>query len=240
MITQYLRYSLCVLVVLSSCREPGKTIALGSGVGSPTSEVRRNPFVTGDPAGQTAVAHLAKCVQVALSMGPVVVHGPSSRGEILVHNRCKRTIAILTSPVEIRIRSRPDQTFPDEVTGTAYALAYVFPADMGLSARAFVGDNEMSVTTAPRYSLLKSGMSAPFALRGIERLAGLKPGIYQIIMLIPVAFAGDGGGDSDKTFDLRRSVDVHNGGRAAATTGIDLPLSVGRIMVRSDKFSFTQ
>ena len=244
MINQYLRYSSCVLAILTgvavtACREGGKTIALRSGVASSTSEVRKNPFVTGDPAGQATVAQLAKCVQAALSMGAIVVHDPSSRGELLVHNRCKRTIAVLTSPVEIRIRRRPDQTFPDEATGTAYTLAYVFPADMGLSARAFVGDNEMSVTTAPRYSLVKSGMSAPFALRGIERLAGLKPGIYQIIMLIPVAFASDGG-DADKIFDLRQSVDVHNRGRAAATSGIELPLSASRIMVKSEKFSLTQ
>jgi hypothetical protein len=244
MINQYLRYSFCVLSILSGVmvsilRDAEEIIALHSGVVSPTHEARKNPFVAGDPAGQVAVAQLARCVEAALSLGAVVVHDPSSRGEIIVHNRCKRTVAVLTSPIEIRIRRRPDQTFPSEVVGTPYVLVYIFPADMGLPARAFMGDSEMSVTSMPRYSLVKSGVSTPFALRGIERLAGLEPGIYRIIMLIPIAFASDGV-DTDKTFDLRQSVDVHNRGHSAATTEIELPLSVGRIMVKSGKFALTQ
>jgi len=192
-----------------------------------------NPFVVGDPSGQRLASKVARCVDASLALD-IVSDSSVSKAKVVIRNHCKRPVAVLTGPVELRIRSDRNQTFPSEITGTPYVLFYVFGNDIGLSADAFVGDGARAVRGVPTYAVIHAGASVSFAVRGTDQLHALSQGSYRAIMLIPIAFAqGDGGGDA--AFDLSQSVAVHNSRQPNAAL-VHLPLSASRLMIKSSAF----
>src|SRR5260221_9600636 len=175
---------------------------------STSSDSSGNPFVVADPSGQRLASKVARCVEASLALD--IVSGIRvSKATIVIRNHCRRPVAILTGPVELRIRKDRNQTFPNEITGTPYVLFYVFRNDVRLPTDFFRGDGARTVRGAPTYAVVHAGASVSFALVGTAQLHALPHGSYRAIMFIPIAFAqGDGGGDA--AFDLSQSVAVHN------------------------------
>ena len=200
---------------------------------------RKNPFVVSDPSAQSAIAQLSACVEASLSVDGRARgrQAPELRGQVVIDNHCARSISVLTSPVEIRIKHTREQTFPSEVTETPYVLAYAFPTALGLTPKSFVGDGGVTVRALPTYASLKGGETGKFELRGTEELRReLGSGTHRLIMIIPVAFAYDRDGSGERVFDFRRSVKAQNVRATGISGPIYLPLSASRITAKSTEF----
>jgi hypothetical protein len=136
---------------------------------------------------------------------PAFVAGEVLIGHFDIDNECASPIAIITAPVELRLRLRAEDHFPVELgLSNTYAIAYLFRRSVGLSADAFVGDGGLGISAAPAYVVVGPGE------HGIIHLTSGKPirlaaGSYGLALLT-VAVPTTATAPREGTIDLRNSV----------------------------------
>jgi hypothetical protein len=144
-----------------------------------------NPFIRSLIA-ESSTAELTSCITIRLEVAPVR-EGTALSGQLDAANRCPWPIAILTAPVETRLRLSPTDQFPAE-TGILrpYAVAYVFRKEVGLGKDAFRGDGGVTLSTPPAFAVLGVGEDRTTPLRG--RLPeNLSRGTYGLALLTIIA-----------------------------------------------------
>lgn len=141
---------------------------------------------------------------------------------VSIQNRCGHGIAVLTSPLEVRIRRTGKEKFIHErMSSTAYALLYVVSARLGKDAfrgDGVVRDGGLVVRREPAYVTIGARQRVKVPLRCT---VDVPPGRYTLTLLTYEAPQGDapaGGG----SFDCRTSVAAHNAGMEKAA-----PVSMG-------------
>lgn len=141
---------------------------------------------------------------------------------VSIENRCDHAIAVLTAPLEVRVRRTGKEKFVHErMSSTVYALLYVVSARLG--KKAFRGDGVMrdgglQVRREPAYVTIGARQRVKVPMRCT---LDLPPGRYTLTLLTYEAPQGDappGGG----SFDCRSSVAAHDAGAGKAA-----PLSMG-------------
>jgi hypothetical protein len=198
-----------------------------------------SPFATktyaqGETASPSAVA---SCVTMRLQEAEVV--SGEMHGVIKVHNRCSRAIAVLTSPLEVRMRLRSDDHFFAEVMASAvYAIAYIYDDAAGLPRDAFRGDGGLNVFRTPKHHVVGAGSSGVIPMKGTaDAFRQLASGTYGFALLTPVVFA-DSDDASRPPFEFAASVEKHNSGAAHGADPFRIPSAsarlsaVGKVTVR--------
>jgi hypothetical protein len=125
-------------------------------------------------------------------------------------NRCKYPVAVLTAPLEVRVRLKAEERFINErMPWAAYAILYVFPAALGVDAfrgSDIVLDGGLRVARPPSYITVDAGadVDAPLACD-----LQVPPGQYLINLWTYEAPQGDAEWEVSG-FDCQRTVDVEN------------------------------
>lgn len=146
-----------------------------------TDDREANPFIRSFVA-ETFAAELASCLTLRLEVAPLRM-GAALSGRLEAANRCPWPVAILTAPVETRLRLSPTDRFPAE-TGILrpYAVAYVFREEIGLGKDAFRGDGGVTLSRPPVFAVLGVGEDRSTPLSG-QLPANLSPGTYGLALV---------------------------------------------------------
>lgn len=82
---------------------------------------------------------------------PTLRVGGSLSGELNAKNHCPCSVAVMTAPVELRVRLSRQVMFPvEDGIGNVYSIAYFFKEEVGLGKDAFRGDGGMAVASPRR------------------------------------------------------------------------------------------
>jgi hypothetical protein len=182
-----------------------------------------NPFTGGGYV--SSVSTDSRCVSAELfGTADSVGRQPFVR----FRNTCGTPIAVLTSPLEVRVRRDAQQTFPSEVTRTPYVLLYIYPESFGIAPSSFVGDKALFVCREPEYSVLRSDETRDIPVRGIDAI-NVRAGSYGVLMLIPIVRTNTAPARS--AFDVRRSVETHNDGCSGRS--LQLPHVSDRVVIQT-------
>lgn len=133
-----------------------------------------------------------------------------------VENECNYAIAVLTSPIEVRVRLTGKEKFTNErMPWTAYGLLYVVSAELGKGAfdgDGVIRDGGWRVNREPAYVTVppKSEVVVP-----INCALDLTPGRYAVTFMTYEAPQGDAPPHSD-AFDCAASVERYNAGVESA------------------------
>lgn len=131
---------------------------------------------------------LSSCLSARLHI-ETPAPGRPLRGVLRIENSCTQPVAILTAPVETRLRLSSGVSFPAE-TGIdqVYAIAYVFPKAVGLEDDAFRGDGGLEVFAHPEYAVVKGQGKLSLPVTSGEALR-LPPGSYGLALFTIAAWA---------------------------------------------------
>jgi hypothetical protein len=162
-------------------------------------------------AACSSSARLGSCVSLNLSIADIDRDAPL-KGLVEIQNNCDESIAILTSPTELRIRVTKAR-IPWEGWDTgqiAYATLYVFTRKLGLS-HAFAGDAVLQVKGMPGYAVVspRSIRRVPISDTAPHR-AALKAGHYAATLLTFAAESPPADPGTDSEFDLSHTLTLHN------------------------------
>jgi hypothetical protein len=129
-----------------------------------------------------------------------------------IENKCDRAVAVLTSPMELRVRHSGSEQFVHErMSWTAYAIMYVVFAE--LKGDAFRGDGVirdggLRVRRPPSYTTVPANATVSVPVRcNIDAPAGR----YAIAVMTYEAMQGDAHARSDR-FNCEESVKQYNTG----------------------------
>jgi len=208
------RFGILLLVVTAaSCNtptmqqaSPHKLSGRPRTLQSSNSPASSNPFAVFryDSSVSVAEESPSSCLTLRLQI-ETSVPGKPLRGHLLIDNACKRRVAILTAPVEKRLRLSVGNRFPAEVgIDQVYAIAYVFRKDVGLENDAFLGDGGFSVFTLPAYAVVDAIAKASIPLTSGVPLT-LEPGSYGLA-LYTIAVWADGCPVRRSEIDLRNDI----------------------------------
>ena len=173
---------------------------------------------------------VADCAELRLTASDFA-RGSPLKAVLRVNNRCSESVAVLTSPLEVRFRLRKEDRFPAELMdAAAYSVVYVFDTQVGLPKEAFHGDGALTVTALPAYYWVIPHTPVDIPITGSHpKLSVLPPSSYGISILTPVVFAS-GFPERRVPFDLGLSVEKHNGTQEGATKeALRLPPSAARL-----------
>lgn len=134
--------------------------------------------------------------------------------DALVKNGCDYPVAILTSPLEVRVRLTGVEKFVNEA-GATYAILYVVPDSLGKEAfrgDGIVRDGGLGVRRPPGYTTVAGGESITLPLRCD---LDLPSGRYLLLLSTYEAPLEDSPPRSDP-FDCSHSVESWNEGRKSA------------------------
>jgi hypothetical protein len=130
--------------------------------------------------------------------------------EALITNRCDQTVAVLTSPLEVRVRRTGTEIFVHErMPRAAYAILYAVASDLGSSALrgdGVIRDGGLRVRRAPGYTSV-----GPRSTATVPVLCdlGLAAGDYAFAIATYEAPLLEAPGRSDP-FDCAQSVQYWN------------------------------
>ena len=130
--------------------------------------------------------------------------------EALVTNKCDYDVAVLTSPLEVRIRhSATEKLVHERMSWAVYAILYVASAELGKEAfrgDGIIRDGGLSVRRPPDYSVVGGEASITIPLRCEF---DVPPGRYYLLLSTFEAPLLDAPSRSDP-FDCTQSVDRWN------------------------------
>jgi hypothetical protein len=195
---------------------------------TPLSTVSSNPFLAigGANCGPCQSKDLSSCLTARLYIN-TLVEGRQLQGVLAIQNQCKYSVAILTAPIETRLRLSASDRFPAEVgIAQVYAVAYLFRREEGLPQGAFVGDGGVSVSIAPDYAVVEGLSEVSIPVTSGHAL-GLVPGAYGLA-LSTVATWAQGRRPHDGVFDLRNNIAAFTATRPQVGT-IELPAGAIRL-----------
>ncbi|HEX8620193.1 MAG TPA: hypothetical protein VF911_21620 [Thermoanaerobaculia bacterium] len=114
--------------------------------------------------------------------------GTFARSTVEVSNDCRHGVAILTTPLELRVRRTDAERFPSQSLFTAaHATFYVAPARVGLSSDMFFGDGGKIVYGRPGYTTAPAGARVSIPILGADRLLiGLPDGETSVALVTAV------------------------------------------------------
>jgi len=175
-------------------------------VSSPAVEPNGNPFAHFAGLAYVGYGREPKaCIQSAFKLPPQTAGGVIE-GTLVLTNHCDTTMAVLTAPVELRLRLRADQRFPFEASGISnvYAVAYLFKQEHGLDSGSFLGDGGLRVSFLPDFATVgpKETLELPLT-SGIPVDWG--PGEYGVLFATRVVPA-PGLSTTPATIDLSKSI----------------------------------
>lgn len=213
-----------ILLALAACGSPEDSVRGGSTRAEGSSEPQatggdhyENPFTRSTFEGPRGT-----CVSVALE-------SRSGRlSEVRLANRCAYAVAVLTSPLEIRVRRTGNERFVNErMSWAAYAVVYVVAAELGEKAfhgDGVVRDGGLRVRRAPEYTSIgpNAAMTVP-----VRCEIDLAPGRYVYSLSTfeaPLGGAPPGSG----SFDCADSVESWNSGMGDAAH-VSLSRDAGQI-----------
>ena len=153
---------------------------------------------------QTSAIDIASCFSLALHV-PSFRTGEALSGQLLAQNTCGQPVAVLTAPIEQRLRLVPETRFPVEAgIDKVYAVAYFFRRDVGLGRDAFRGDGGVTPSGLPDYVVVEesAAMAVPIT-SGVP--VDLEPGAYGLAFFTIVAPAPSHT-HKDGQIDLQNSV----------------------------------
>lgn len=212
------------ILLASACGSPehfapvASTKAAGSSEPQATGHDRyENPFTRSTFEGPRET-----CVSVALE-------SRSGRlSEVRLANRCDYAVAVLTSPLEVRVRRTGNERFVYErMSWAAYAVVYVVAAELGEKAfhgDGVVRDGGLRVRRAPEYTSIGPNAATTVPVRCEIDLA---PGRYVYSLSTFEAPLGDAPARSG-SFDCAESVESWNAGMVDAAH-VSLSRDAGQI-----------
>jgi hypothetical protein len=201
----------------------------------PVEDSFENPFAASYTSeAAAAVSDDSHCVQTRLQLDSPVVRRSVLIGFLELKNVCTFPMALLTAPVELRLKLTPQTRFPFEAGGLsqAYALAYIYRKEFGFeSHETFLGDGGLSVSTLPDYaviapdSILRVGLSSGEAL-------DVEAGHYGLV-LMTIAVKAPGRPEKVGTIEFSENVRKMESSRARS---IELVLPKRAIRLSSRAF----
>lgn len=201
-----------ILFALPGCGSPGGCAPRESTQADGSSESQaigrdhyENPFTraTFEGPGET-------CLTVALE-----THS-GRLSEVRLRNRCDYAVAVLTSPLEVRVRRTGNERFVYErMSWAAYAIVYVIAAELGEGAfhgNGVVRDGGLRVRRAPEYTSIRPNAETTVPVKCEIDLA---PGRYVYSLSTFEAPLGDAA-PRNGSFDCAESVEKWNSGMGDA------------------------
>lgn len=189
-------------------------------------QLNANPFIQ-TAAGSSSGVSVSSCLSMTLHVS-MPRGGAALSGELTAKNRCPYSVAVMTAPVELRIRLSAQMRFPAESgIGNAYAIAYLFADEVGLGRDAFRGDGGVTVTAPPEFAVVGPNQDGGIPVRGklpLELLPG-KYGLALMTMVVPTAGASAKPG----SIEIDNSVERFQRGRAGDRPRMVLSEAVVRL-----------
>ena len=174
--------------------------------GADTANLNTNPFTRASFEGAAE-----PCTTMTLILAQA-----SRQISATIENKCDRAVAVLTSPIELRVRHNGREPFIHErMSWTAYAIMYVVSAE--LKGEAFRGDGVirdggLRVRRPPHYTTVPANATVSVPVRcDIDAPAGR----YAIAVMTYEAMQGDALVRSDP-FNCEESVKRCNTGAEGA------------------------
>jgi hypothetical protein len=204
----------CALSLFLLCALLGVASGCGSGPGHSVGEP--NPI---------AVSRLEKdmgpsaesprdCIELSIAAGDMA-EGTTLAAGVTASNSCQVGMAVLTAPLETRVRSSPTAATPFEGGArNVYARVYIAANDAGVGFEP-LGDAGATVLGVPGFWVVGAHSKVEISLGGRnEKIASLAPGSYRI--WIDTVAAPAGSTSSHSVVDLAQTVQVHNHANAAS------------------------
>lgn len=175
---------------------------------APAKKAQTTPAAVENPFRRPTVeSQMPSCTTVTLD-----VRGESSLFGLSIENRCAYTVAVLTSPIEMRVRQTATEKFVHErMRWTAYALLHLVLS--GSRSEAWRGDGVirdggLRVRRDPGYTTIPSGriVNVP-----VHCALDVPPGRYALSLMTYEAPQGNALIKNDP-FDCRNSVAEYNRG----------------------------
>lgn len=146
---------------------------------------------------------------------------PSKDSKALVTNQCDYPVAVLTSPLEVRVRRTGAEKLVNErMSWAAYAILYVFPAALGEEAfrgDGIIRDGGLRVRRSPGYTSVGGRESIAIPLRCD---LDLPPDRYLLLLSTYEAPLDDSPPRNDP-LDCSHSVESWNEGRNTAHVSLN-------------------
>jgi len=164
---------------------------------------RGRPFEA-SASENTSLPDIAGCLTSSLEASSIK-RGEKLEARLVVKNECAADLAIVTSPVERRVRLHPSDKFPVETgLGNGYAIAYMFAKNVGLSNDAFIGDGGLPFNGLPEFAVVKAGGVKSIPVTDRETHV-LPPGQYGLAILT-IATDARGATSTQEMIDLADSI----------------------------------
>ena len=149
------------------------------------------------------------CVTLTIDM-----RGNEPAAEVEMVNRCDYPVAVLTSPLEVRIRSTGTEVWSNEhAFGDTYAILYVLARSLGKSVfrqQEMAIDGGLAVKRPPGYTSVGAHATVRVPLRCGDDVRGED----HVLSLWTYEAALGGAPPSHGQFDCSESVERHNAGQA--------------------------
>lgn len=146
------------------------------------------------------------CIRTRLALSHLA-SGEVLSGTLELQNDCDSALAVLTAPVELRLKLDREKRFPFEAGGVneVYDLAYIFRKDLGFGAReTFLGDGGLNVSTLPEYAVVEPASTLALAISSGDPLE-IEPGEYGLA-LFTIVVQAPGRKEKAGSIDFRESV----------------------------------
>jgi hypothetical protein len=214
-----------VLLVMAACSSspeqpsgrssstPHQGIPPGGGSGSRVSSRQAAPTEAGENpfTRRTFAEHKTECVSMSLqSQGDRI-------SQVRLANRCNHPVAVLTAPLELRVRRTGKEKFIYERTSwAAYAILYALATNLGDQAfrgDGVIRDGGLRLNRGPGYTAIGPKTTATVPLRCPT---DLPPGRYGFLLSTFEVLLHDAPRRNDP-FDCTLSVDRWNGGMGVST-----------------------
>lgn len=190
------------LVIVSSACAPAEELPTKSA--APKESLP--PVVTENPFTRPSFeAQMPQCTTVTLE-----VAYEATLSAVSIVNRCDHAVAVLTSPIEIRVRRTGTEKFTYERTRwAAYALLYVVSAELGNDAfrgDGVIRDGGLRVSRAPRYVTIPGRETVKLAM---QCTVDVPAGRYSLAFVTYEAPQGEAPSKAD-AIDCKSTVASHN------------------------------
>lgn len=172
---------LAMLLLTVSCR-PSEEVRADAPQKSAAKSEAANPFAK--PIDPSILDENGACVHAVLAFEDVAKN-ESLRGTFTVENRCALRLAVLTTPVELRIRKERGEFFHWEGMAGPFARLYIYRRDIGRPR--LLGDAGARVLGLPTFVTVEARSSATYPIDGS---VGLPPGEYGAYLQTWAAPAG--------------------------------------------------
>jgi hypothetical protein len=119
---------------------------------SDCEDLEDNPIATRCPFTETdETSRVDSCVSMMLSIDDQVHRGPFA-ASVMVDNKCGHGVAVLTTPVEVRVFMNREWPFPHELsTRAVYGILYVYPERVTRAELFWPADSGYRTCAYPEY-----------------------------------------------------------------------------------------